>query len=108
LRVADRAIHAYWRMRERYPTVAKMTVPAHDLVRVGTLDPERGVIRDEFDARTALLAWLGIEDVPGDRRILSLQRELCVLAIRLIGGGCTPARAPRDAGRRSAVVNGSA
>ncbi len=80
---ADCAMHAYWRMRECYPTVAKMAVLAHDLVRVGTLDSERGVIRDELDARGALLAWLGIKDVPGDRRILSLQRELCVLAVSL-------------------------
>ena len=79
---ADRAMHAYWRMRERYPTIAMMTASPQELVRAGTLDPERGVIRDELDARGDLLAWLGIKDVPGDRRILSLQRELCVYGVR--------------------------
>ena len=57
---ADRAMLAYWRMRDHYPTVAQAAVPVEHLVRIGTLDPERGEI-ELVDTEHApdLAEWLG-------------------------------------------------
>ena len=49
-------------MRERYPTVAQAEVPVDQLVRIGTLDPERGAIELVDDEHAPDLAdWLGCQ-----------------------------------------------
>ena len=57
---ADQAMLAYWRMRDHYPTVAQAAVLVEQLVRIGTLDAERGEI-ELVDAEHArdLAEWLG-------------------------------------------------
>jgi hypothetical protein len=79
---ADRAMLAYRRMRAGTSTPEGITALPQELARVGTLDPARGVISAEREALRDLLNWLGIPDVPGDRRTLTLQRELCVHSLR--------------------------
>jgi len=62
---ADRVYHAAGRLIERYPTVARMTVAADDVVTVGHLDCEDGEITlTEPGSRPLLAAWLGVEDLP--------------------------------------------
>jgi len=41
---ADRAMFAYWRMRDRYPTVARRAVRVDDIQQIGILDPTTGLI----------------------------------------------------------------
>ena len=73
---ADRAMFAYWRMRERYPTVAQAEVPVDQLVRIGTLDPEHRAIELVDDEHAPDLAnWLAC---PPER----LRDELHVKSLR--------------------------
>ncbi|MBS1887574.1 MAG: hypothetical protein JSU06_10335 [Actinobacteria bacterium] len=59
--LADRAVHACGRLRERYPTVAKRVVPRAALVVVGTLDETGGRIILTGEQSAAVVAtWLGL------------------------------------------------
>lgn len=84
--LADRAGHAAGRLRAEYPTVARTTVRAHDVVEVGVLygtGESRGAEGQE-DVRIALLpdaegsevrsrrllaAWLEIDEASLDREL---------------------------------------
>jgi hypothetical protein len=59
--LADRAVCAYGRLRERYPTLARRTVPREALVAVGTFDQAGGriVLTGERSA-SAVADWLGL------------------------------------------------
>lgn len=68
--LADRALHAYERLRDAAPTVAARTVPREALVVVGTFHPRTGriILTGEVSAE-ALAAWLGVFVVtPADLR----------------------------------------
>ncbi len=61
-RLADRVFYAHGRLVFRYPTVARMTLPAASLIEVGTFDPPTGTITPvDAHAERALAAWLGRE-----------------------------------------------
>ena len=69
-RLADRVFYAHGRLVERYPTVARMTLPSNLLSEVGTFDPDSGTIAPvDAHAESALASWLGTEDLD--------QSELC-------------------------------
>jgi len=59
--LADRAVHACGRLRERYPTIAMRVVPRAALVAVGTFDEagERILLTGEQSA-AAVAGWLGL------------------------------------------------
>lgn len=60
--LADRVFYAHGRLIERYPTVARMTLPPTSLVEVGTFDPPSGTIAPiDGHAEAALATWLGSE-----------------------------------------------
>jgi len=60
---ADRAMVAYHRMAERYPTVAKMAVAPREVTQAATLLPEHGMVEPTLDPtlRAALARWIGVE-----------------------------------------------
>jgi hypothetical protein len=59
---ADRAMRAYERMREHYPTVAMMAVPRSQLTRTATLCPEYGRVEVAGSREMlGLCRWLGLE-----------------------------------------------
>lgn len=59
--LADRAVHAYGRLRERYPTLAKRMVPRSALVAVGTFDEAGGrIILTGEQSASAVANWLGV------------------------------------------------
>ena len=59
IRFADRVACAAGRLVERYPTVARASLPESDLARIGYWDDEAGlVIPDEPGAQAALAAYL--------------------------------------------------
>jgi hypothetical protein len=61
---ADRVMHAYYRMTERAPTIAKDRVPVERLIPVGTLDPIRKqVTLTGPESERDLARWLGAENV---------------------------------------------
>jgi hypothetical protein len=68
--LADRAAHAYGRLRDDAPTVAARLVPREALVAVGTFDPRTGRILLAGDKSIAAVAtWLGtIGLVPAELR----------------------------------------
>ena len=60
-RFADRVFTAAGRLAERYPTVARASLPATSLRRIGRWDDERGeVVLDERQADALLAAYLGL------------------------------------------------
>lgn len=59
--LADRAVHACGRLRERYPTVATRMVPRASLVVVGTFDEASGrIMLTGEQSAAAVAAWLGV------------------------------------------------
>ena len=63
-RLADRVFYAHGRLVERYPTVARITVPRASLIEVGTFDPAGGTIAPvDEGAEAALASWLGSEQL---------------------------------------------
>lgn len=56
--------HAYDRMRTRYPTRARATVPSHDLIEVASYDAQQCIITisDEATAKN----WLGHKPYTSD------------------------------------------
>jgi len=59
--LADRAVHAYGRLRKRYPTIAKRMVPRGSLVAVGTFDEPAGrIILTGEQSAAAVATWLGV------------------------------------------------
>lgn len=63
-RLADRVFHAHGRLVERYPTVARMTLPPNLLREVGTFDPASGAVSPvDAHSETILAAWLGSEEL---------------------------------------------
>ena len=78
---ADRVSHAAdrhtWQGGRGYPTVARMTVPARDLLFVGHFDGDDGIVQPhDAEGRVALARWLelGVDDMVG------LGRELMTTA----------------------------
>jgi hypothetical protein len=69
-RFVDRVRHAYFRMREDYPTRAKAIVPVADVVKVGVYMPGAGVLLGRLDAEDRLRTWLEIPTLSGLRRQL--------------------------------------
>jgi len=60
-RFADRVFTAAGRLAERYPTVARASLSATSLRRIGRWDDERGeVVLDEPQADALLAAYLGL------------------------------------------------
>jgi hypothetical protein len=58
----DKCFHAWSRMSERYPTVARMVVPRLDLVQIGSFDPNnKTVVIDEITPviHDAAMKWIG-------------------------------------------------
>lgn len=61
---ADRVYHAYGRMVDDYPTVARNYLKAEQLLQIGWFEPEDGVVDvNDYDA---LAEWLGVEEVDED------------------------------------------
>jgi hypothetical protein len=61
---ADRVMHAYYRMVEHAPTVAKSRVPVSSVIPVGTFDPVREeVTLTGLESERDLARWLGTERV---------------------------------------------
>lgn len=59
--LADRAAHAYGRLRENAPTVAVRVVPRDALVAVGTFDPRTGrIFLTGPQSAAAVATWLGV------------------------------------------------
>jgi hypothetical protein len=59
--LADRAVHACERLRDRYPTLAKRMVPRSALVVVGTFDEVGGrIILTGEQSASAVATWLGV------------------------------------------------
>jgi len=59
--LADRAAHAYGRLRDRYPTAGARVVPRGALVAVGTFEESRGRITLTGEQSAAAVAgWLGV------------------------------------------------
>ena len=56
---ADRVGQAAGRAAEHYPTVARMSVPAGDLWRIGYYDEREGQVVLDPGCADALAAWLG-------------------------------------------------
>lgn len=74
--LADRAVHAYGRLRERYPTLAKRMVPRVSLVAVGTFDEAGGrIILTGEQSASAVATWLGVPTLdPAELRRSTLPR----------------------------------
>lgn len=63
-RLADRAAHAFDRLRSQYPTVAVARLPKTALVDVGTFDPWQGRITPrDAEAERAIADWLDASDL---------------------------------------------
>jgi hypothetical protein len=76
---ADRAMHAYYRLRDHYPTVAMMAVPRSQVVQAATLYPEHGRVEvKNAEQQVRLTRWLGLAIEDGD----ALARELRVQGVR--------------------------
>lgn len=61
---ADRVLHAFYRMDERAPTVAKAAVPKDSLIPIGTYEPAlRRVFLTGPESEHELAWWLGVEHV---------------------------------------------
>lgn len=62
---ADRVMIAAGRHQERYPTIARLSVEAGSVVRVGSYDGSRRIAVD-FDRLDAVAAWIGcsVADLP--------------------------------------------
>lgn len=76
---ADRAMFAYWRLRDHYPTVAMMAVPRSQVVQAATLYPEHGRVEVKSAAQQVRLTrWLGLAIEDSD----ALARELRVQGVR--------------------------
>ena len=59
---ADRARIAAGRLAERYPTIARATVPQSALRQIGWFNPETGIeLFDEVQTKDALAFWLAME-----------------------------------------------
>ena len=72
---ADRVKRAWQRQEHEYPTIARMVVPAGELVKVGEFDSENGVVEigheapmDADTARDILADWLSVS-VFSDREL---------------------------------------
>jgi hypothetical protein len=74
--LADRAVHACGRLRERYPTLAKRMVPRAALVVVGTFDETGGrIILTGDQSASAVATWLGVPTLdPAELRRSELPR----------------------------------
>lgn len=74
--LADRAVHACGRLRERYPTIAKRMVPRSALVAVGTFDEAAGrIILTGEQSAAAVATWLGVPTLdPAELRRSELPR----------------------------------
>jgi len=85
--LADRAVHACGRMRERYPTIAKRVVPREALVAVGTFDEAGGrILLTGEQSASAVATWLGVPTLdPAELRRSTLPRmDAAELAARLV------------------------
>jgi hypothetical protein len=61
-RWVERVMHADGRQRQRYPTVARISVERHGLVRVGAYDPElERILLDHVGDGSENLAWHLVE-----------------------------------------------
>jgi len=81
---ADRAMHAYWRMRDRYPTAAMMAVPVSQLQLVAHLLPEHGRVEVISGATLYRLArWLDLEEDATRREPQQFPRELVVSGVTI-------------------------
>jgi hypothetical protein len=85
--LADRAVHAVGRPRERYPTLARRMVPRAALVAVGTFDEAAGriILTGEQSAAT-VATWLGVPTLdPAELRRSELPRVTAAeVAARLV------------------------
>jgi hypothetical protein len=76
--LADRAVHACGRLRDRYPTIAKSrrVVPRGALVAVGTFDEAAGrIILTGEQSAAAVATWLGVPTLdPAELRRSDLPR----------------------------------
>lgn len=74
--LADRAVHAFGRLRERYPTLARRMVPREALVAVGTFDEAGGrIILTGEQSAASVATWLGVPTLdPAELRCSALPR----------------------------------
>jgi hypothetical protein len=83
---ADRAMFAYWRMRDRYPTAAMMAVPKNQLEHVANLYPEFGKVEPISGATLIRLArWLELKDDAMKREPQVFPRELAIEGVTIQG-----------------------
>jgi len=68
---ADRVRHAYYRMTEDAPTIAKAVVPAGSLIALGTFDAQRGIVElTGSESERDLAAWLATDTLdPAELRV---------------------------------------
>lgn len=65
--LADRAVYASGRLRQRYPTLAKRMVPREALVAVGSFHPRTGrIILTGEQSAAAVATWLGVLSLDPD------------------------------------------
>jgi hypothetical protein len=74
--LADHAVYACGRLRERYPTIAMRVVPRGALVAVGTFDEAGGrIILTGDQSAAAVATWLGVPTLdPAELRRSTLPR----------------------------------
>jgi hypothetical protein len=87
--LADRAVHASGRLRERYPTVAVRMVPREALAAVGTFEEDSGrILLTGEQSSTAVAGWLGLPTLdPAELRPSVPRRvDTAELAARLSPG----------------------
>lgn len=60
---ADRVHLAWGRLVTRAPTIARAHLPESTLLQVGEFDPVDGRVEVSEAGRSALAAWLGVDDV---------------------------------------------
>ena len=60
---SERCLHASGRAAMRYPTIAKASLPANELIKVGEFDLDTMQVTQVSDS-ARLESWLGTEPVP--------------------------------------------
>lgn len=63
-RYVERVLHAWGRMDENYPTIAKATLDRQDLVWIGKWSSAMGRVLVDAENRAVLANWLGMTTIP--------------------------------------------
>jgi hypothetical protein len=83
---ADRAMFAYWRLRDHYPTAAMMAVPCSQVMHVANLYPEFGRVEASSGVTLTYLArWLELEADALNRAPEAIHHELAVKGVTIQG-----------------------